>query len=149
MRLVLMETLDALKATLSESSSEKLLRVLTETWIRQGTTGTSAGQPIAAVIIIRLRPDYSVKNAHFQASGGQKLAEELLKDSPSGVDVYGLKARKRILHYDEHDVPQATLELDAGNRDITPPALQNPKYAELKKHVLGKGLPPTTKLTGD
>ena len=149
MRLALMDTLTALKATLAASSSEKLLRVLTETWIRQGTTGTSAGQPIAAVIIIRLNPDYSVKNAHLQASGGQKLAEELLKESPSGVDVYGLKARKRILHYDEHDVPQATLELDAANKDVTAPALQTPKYTELKKRVLGRGLPPTTTITGD
>ena len=65
------------------------------------------------------------------------------------MDVFGLKARKRILHYDEHDVPQATLELDAANKDVTAPALQTPKYTELKKRVLGRGLPPTTTITGD
>jgi hypothetical protein len=149
MRLVLMDTLDALDKSLADATPEKLMRVLSEAWIRQGTTGKLAGQPIAAVVIIRLNPNLSVKNAHIQASGGQKLAEQLLKDSPDGVDVFGLNARRRILHYGDNDWPQATLELDENNKDLTAPADQTPKYTALKKHVLSKGLPPTKKITGD
>jgi hypothetical protein len=148
-RLVLMDTLEALDTTLADSTPENLVRVLSEAWIRQGTTGKLAGQSIPAVVLIRLNPDLSVKNAHIQAKGGQKLAEQLLKDSPDGVDVFGLKTRRRILHYGENDWPQATLELDANNRDVTAPADQSPKYTALKKHVLSKGLPPTKKITGD
>jgi hypothetical protein len=149
MRLGLMDTLEAVTKVLGDSTPEKLTRVLTEAWIRQGTVGKIAGQLIQAVVIIRLYPNLSVNNAHIMASGGQKLAEQLLRDSPGGVDVFGLKTRKRILHYDEHDVPQATLELDANNRDLTAPADKNAKYEALKKYVMTRGLPPTKKLTGD
>ena len=149
MRMALMDLLEAVETTLGQSTPERLRRMLSEAWIRQGTVGRIAGQDIPAVVIIRLNPNYSVKNAHIMASGGQKLAEQLLKDFPEGVDVFGLKTRKRILHYNEEDNPQATLELDAGNRDLTAAADKNGKYEALKKYVMSKGLPTTKKLTGD
>ena len=149
MRLALMDTLEAIDKSLSDATPEKLLRVLTEAWIRQGTVGKLAGQPIAAVVIIRLNPNMTVKNAHIMASGGQKLAEQLLKDSPQGVDVFGLMARRRILHYGDNNWPQATLELDENNRDLTAPADRNGKYDALKKHVFSKGLAATRNISGD
>lgn len=149
MRMALMELLDAIDKSLAEATREKLLRVLSEAWIRQGTTGKIAGQPIPAVVIIKLNPNLSMKEAHIQASGGQKLAEQLLRDSPEGVDVFGLKAQRRILHYGDNNWPQATLELDANNRDLTAMADRNGKYEALKKYVMSKGLPPTKKITGD
>ena len=107
------------------------------------------GARFQAVVIIRLNPDYSVKNAHIQGSGGQKLAEELLKEFPDGVDVFGLKAPRRIAHYADNGWPQASLTLDANNRDLSTGSFAEGDTAGLFKYVMSKGLPSTKNLTGD
>ncbi len=149
MRMALFDTLEAVGKVLADSSSEKLLRVLTEAWVQQSTVRGGMGTRFQAVIIIRLNPDYSMKNAHIQGSGGQKLAEELLKEFPDGVDVFGMKTPRRIVHYADNGWPQTTLELDANNRDLSKGAPIEGHTGSLYKYVMSHRLPPTKKLTGD
>ena len=149
MRLNLMDTLEAVNRVFAQSAPESLMKVLSEGWISQGTTYAGMGHRVPAVIIIRLEPDHSLRNAHIEGSGGQKLAEELLKESPGGVDVFGFKTRRRIVHYAENGWPQTILELDANNRDLSKGAMAEGDTAALYKYVMSHGLPTTTKFTGD
>ena len=149
MRVALVDTLAAVEKVLGDSSSEKLLRVLTEAWVQQSTVRGGMGIRFQAMVIIRLNPDRSMRNAHIQGSGGQKLAEELLKEFPDGVDVFGMKTPRRIVHYADNGWPQTSLELDANNRDLSKGSIAEGDTGGLYKYVMSKGLPPTKILTGD
>jgi len=149
MRMNLMDMLDAVNKVYADSTAEKLMKVLSEGWIAQGTTYAGMGQRVPAVIIIRLNPDRSLRNAHIEGSGGQKLAEELLKEFPEGVDVFGFNTRRRVVHYADNGWPQTTLELDANNRDLSRGALIEGDTGGLYKYVMSHRLPPTKELTGD
>ena len=149
MRVNLMDMLDAVNKVFAESTTERLMKVLSEGWIAQGTTYAGMGIRVPAVIIIRLNPDRSLKDAHLEGSGGQKLAEELLKEFPEGVDVFGFKTRRRIVHYADNGWPQVILELDANNRDLSTGAIAEGDTSGLYKYVMSHRLPPTKKLTGD
>ena len=150
MRIVLLDTFDSIDRILSVSNEEALFRVLSEEWIRHATVYAGMGMSVKGVVIIRLNPDYSVKNAHIQGTGGQKLAEQLLKDSESGsVDVFRLKAQRRILLLAANGWPSVILNLDENNGDLSTGAFAEGDTDSLRKYVMSKGLPPTTKLTGD
>lgn len=150
MRMALMDTLENVDKALSVSNSETLFRVLSEEWIRNAKVRGGMGTRFPAVVVIRLNPNYTVKDAHIQGSGGQKLAEQLLKDAgPQGVDVFRLQAPRRILLMAENGWPSAILSLDANNRDISTGSIAEGDTESLKKYVMSKGLPPTKKLTGD
>ena len=150
MRSVLLDTLDGVDKILGASTEEALFRVLSEEWIANATVYAGMGISVKGVVVIRLNPDYSVKNAHIQGSGGQKLAEQLLKDSESGaVDVFGLKAQRRILLLADNGWPSVILTLDENNADLSTGSYAEGDTSSLRKYVMSKGLPPTTKLTGD
>jgi hypothetical protein len=87
MRMALLDTLESVQKAQNDATPENLFRVLSEEWVRHATVRGGMGVRFKAVVIIRLNPNYSVKDAHVQGSGGQKLAEELLKEFPDGVDV--------------------------------------------------------------
>lgn len=149
MRMELMDTLEKVDKVLSRSTSETLFRVLSEEWTRHQTVAGGMGTRFPAVVIIRLNPNYTVKNAHIQGAGGQKLAEQMLKDSPGGVDVFHLKAPRRIMLYADNGWPSAILSLDADNRDISTGSIAEGDTDSLKKYVMTKGLQTTTHITGD
>lgn len=149
MRMVLMDTLQRVDKVLSASTPELLFKVLSEEWIRHATVRGGMGMRFQAVVVIRLNPNYTIMDAHIQGSGGQKLAEQLLKDSPDGVDVFRLQAPRRILLMADNGWPSIILSLDADNRDLSTGSYAEGDTDSLKKHVLSKGLPPTTKLAGD
>ncbi len=149
MRMALLDTLTAVEATLAASNSQALFRVLSEEWVRSGKVSGGMGVKFAATVVIRLNPNYSILDAHIRGTGGQKLAEQLLKDSPDGVDVFGLKAPRTILLMADNGWPAITLSLDANNRDISTGSFGEGDTDSLKRYVLSKGLPPTKKLTGD
>jgi hypothetical protein len=107
------------------------------------------GNRFQAVVVIRLNPNYTILDAHIQGAGGQKLAEQLLKDSPGGVDVFRLQAPRRILLMADNGWPSAILSLDANNRDTSTGSIAEGDTGSLKKYVMSKGLPLTTKLAGD
>ena len=149
MRMALMDTLDRVDAVLKVSTTQALFRVLSEEWVRNNQVSVGMGVKVPAVVIIRLDTSYRVMDAHIQGSGGQKLAEQLLKDSPDGVELLGLKAPKRILLMADNGWPSVTLSLDANNRDISTGSFGEGNTDALFKVVMSKGIPATKKLTGD
>ena len=149
MRIVLLDTLDSVTRVLSVSTSESLFRTLSEEWVRHATVAGGMGTRFQAVVVIRLNANYTILDAHIQGAGGQKLAEQLLKDSPDGVDVFRLQAPRRILLMAENGWPSAILSLDANNRDTSTGSIAEGNTDALKKYVMSKGLPVTKKLAGD
>jgi hypothetical protein len=147
---VLLGTLDNVDKILGTSTEEALFRVLSEEWIANATVYAGMGISVKGVVVIRLNPDYSVKDSHIQGSGGQKLAEQLLKDSENGtVDVFRLKAQRRILLLADNGWPSVILTLDENNGDLSTGSYAEGDTRSLRNYVMSKGLPATSKLTGD
>ncbi len=149
MRMALLDTLSAVDAALARSNSEALFRVLSEEWVRSAKVSVGMGVKVSATVVIRLNQSYGIIDAHIRGSGGQKLAEQLLKDSPDGVDVFGLKAPRTILLMADNGWPEITLSLDANNHDTSTGSFGEGDTDKLKRYVLSKGLPTTKKLDGD
>jgi hypothetical protein len=149
MRMALMDALDSVDEVLQRSTSQALFRELTEEWVRSGTVSGGMGTQFPATVIIRLNPDYSLMDAHIQGSGGQKLAEQLVKDFPEGVDLMTLKAPREIKLMAENGWPSAILDLDANNRDTSSGAYIAGDSSGLYRHIMSKGLPKAKKMTGD
>ena len=149
MRMELMDMLDGVQKVRAGATPEALFKVLSEEWVRNATVPIGMGQRTKATVVIRLNPNYSVKDAHIQGSGGQKLAEELLKEFPDGVDVFGMQAPRRILLMAANGWPSITLSLDENNRDISTGSFGEGDTDSLYKYVMGHKLPPTKNLDGD
>jgi hypothetical protein len=149
LRLNLVEGLERLDARLKTSRPEDLFLMLSQEWIRAQKTTGAWGTKYQAVVIIRLNPDYSVKNGHIEGAGGQKLAEQLLKDSPGGVDLLRMPVPRRIVHYAKNGWPQAILNLDASGRNINVGAYAEGDAGTLERYIRTRGLPPVKTITGD
>ncbi|WP_372771990.1 DUF4157 domain-containing protein [Mangrovibacterium sp.] len=148
MRMYLVELRDQLNVQLSVSTPEILFRTLSEEWIRQSQIRGSLGIKYRAVVIIRTKKDYSVMNAEIQGTGGQKIAEQLLKDSPGGVDVFSLRVPRRIIVYADNGWPSAILNLDENNQNTNVGSYAEGNAGAVERYVKTNGLPPTTKLSG-
>ena len=148
MRLHLVETLTQLNNRLKISTPKNLFRMLSEKWIRLATIGRLRNK-LPAVVLIRLKKDYSIINAHIQGAGGEKIAKQLLEDSPNGVDVFNLKVRRTIILEADNGWQIGVLKLDANNRNLNKGARVEGKWWEVERFVMTNGLPPTKKLTGD
>ncbi len=149
MRMGLMDTLAAVDSLRKASSSEALFRVLSEEWIRHAQFKGGMGVKFDAMVMIRLDPGYKIMDARIKGTGGQKLAEQLLKESPDGVDVLGLKTKRVISLMAENGWPKAQLTLDANGRDISTGSIAEGQSDALYKYIMSKGLPKTKALTGD
>lgn len=149
MHTALLETADSVQRVLSVVTDKQIFKVLSENWIRSRTVAGGMGTRFPAVVVIRLKPDYSVLDAHVQGSGGQKLAEQLLKDSPDGVDVFALKTTRRILLLADNGWPKIILTLDEGNKDISTGSFAEGDTGSLRRYVLAKGSLKTKNIKGD
>lgn len=149
MRMHLVETIEHLNNRLKISTPEDLFRALSEQWIRLATIRGGMGIRFPAFVIIRLKKDYSIINAEIQGAGGQKIAEQLLKDSPNGVDVFSLKVKRRIVVYADNGWPSASLSLDANNKNINTGSFAEGRWRAVERFVMTNGLPPTKNLKGD
>lgn len=150
MRIVLQDTLDSVDRRLSMSDEATLFRVLSEQWIKHATVYAGMGLRVQGVVVIRLNPDYTILDSHIQGTGGQKIAEQLVKDSDDGtVDVFGLKAKRRVLLMAKNGWPKVILNLDENNGDLSTGAMAEGDTTSLRTYLLKKGLPRTSKLTGD
>ncbi len=115
MRMVLSDAYTDLQGRVQFSTPESIFRVLTEEWIR-GSTVKQGWATKEASVVIRMNRDLSVKDAHIQGTGGQKIAEQLVKDAPDGVDFYSLEVKKEIEYYGFDDTyPSAYVHLDSEN----------------------------------
>jgi len=102
MRMVLSDAYAEVQARAQFSTPENIFRLLTEEWIRGNTVKEGWGTKEASVVI-RMNKDFSIKDAHIQGTGGQKIAEQLAKDAESehagGVNFYQMEIRKEIEYY--------------------------------------------------
>ena len=149
MRMELMDTLDQVDARLKGATPEALFRTLSEEWVRHGTVVGGMGVKFQAVVVIRIDPGYQVMDAHIQGAGGQKLAEQMLKDNPDGVDVWGLKTQRVVKMMEKNGWWSAIVTVDANNADKSTGSIIEGKTGEVYKVLMSKGLPKTKKLTGD
>jgi hypothetical protein len=141
LRMQLFESFVAAQSKLSSASREAFFRLLAEKWLQ------SQGEK--AFIVIRVRADYSVKEAEIHGDGGQKIAEQLLKDSPGGVDVFGLRVERRILYFGQGGSWwSAMVRLDARGKLINTGALIEGDYGTVYRRLKAQGLGTTTKLSG-
>ncbi|HEX5547342.1 MAG TPA: hypothetical protein VFX24_08030, partial [Ktedonobacterales bacterium] len=106
MRMVLSDAYAEVQARAQFSTPENIFRLLTEEWIRGNTVKEGWGTKQASVVI-RMNKDFSIKDAHIQGTGGQKIAEQLAKDAESehagGVNFYQMEIRKEIEYYGNDD----------------------------------------------
>jgi|GEM_PF-1801608 hypothetical protein len=106
MRMVLSDAYAEVQARAQFSTPENIFRLLTEEWIRGNTVKEGWGTKEASVVI-RMNKDFSIKDAHIQGTGGQKIAEQLAKDAESehagGVNFYQMEIRKEIEYYGNDD----------------------------------------------
>lgn len=116
MRSVLGDAYAEMQGRAQFSTPENIFRVLTEEWIR-GTTVREGWATKQAKIVIRMNKDFSIKDAHIQGTGGQKIAEQLVKDAGEhGVDIYSMEVRKEIQFFGyDSDYPSAYVHLDENN----------------------------------
>ena len=149
MRLWLVEHFQSVKRRLTETNVSALFTRLSEQWIRASTIPIGMGERTNARVIIRLEQDFAVRNGHIQGAGGQKLAEQLLKKSPGGVDLYRLAVPRNIIRYAESGWPQDILRLDENGRQVNKNAYADGNPKRVADWIAKNGMPPIKKVSGD
>jgi hypothetical protein len=136
---------------LQSTSQEGLFQVLSEAWIG-ASRDTSGAIAVPASIVIRLYGrGLRVMDATIHGPGGQKIAEQLLKDSPDGVDVINMRVPRYIKWFrtPQDLMPSAMFGMDVDNNI----ALEG-NYAEgspwpVYNAIMREGVETTKNLTGD
>ena len=156
MRANLVDLYASLSAQVSASTTDQLFRMLSEEWIRTAEHRDVFGNESAAYMEIFVNHDFTIKQVHIRASGGQKIAEELIKDAAqvgqSGVDVFHLAVPKIVtIKMVEGDYP-VWLNLDPMNRDLTSHKAYPQKDSDAAaayQALMTHGLPLTKEIDGD
>ena len=148
LRLELENTLEALDYQLTLSAPESVYRLLTEQWLRDSQVDISQVGWRDSYIFIRLEADFGVRDAHIFGTGGQKLAEQLLKEPPGGVDVYSMKV-PRFFHYFKEGARGASAVLKLDENGSVDKKDSDGNYGMVHEHLKRSGLAPTKKLTGE
>jgi hypothetical protein len=133
------------------TNQESLYRSLSEAWIA-GSTTTAISTKVPAFIVIRVvGRDLKVVSAEIKGPGGQKIAEQLLKDSPDGVDLISMAVPRNILWFrsPEDMYFSAVVKLDADSNLINEGSYIEGNYMPLYTRIMGEGLEPAKKVTGD
>ena len=156
MRLQLVDLFEDVERRLNATEFSALFRLLSEEWIGGSRMPEAFGETSAARIIIDIEEDFSVRSAHVQGAGGQKIAEQLLKNasrpgqSAAGVDVFAMKVPRTIRRFtDGGSLPSAIVKLDAANRLENDGALAEGDYEPVHRRLMQTGLGPAAKVTGD
>jgi hypothetical protein len=149
LRMKLVELFQSVEQRLNASDSSTLFTRLSEQWINASTVYAGMGQYVNAVVIIRLEEDYSLRNGHIQGGGGQKLAEQLLKNSPDGVDLWGLAVPRRVIRYAANGWPKDILQVDKNGRRQDTGAYAEGQPGRVWDWIQRNGIPKVKKVTGD
>lgn len=137
----------------NQTTPEAVYRLLSEHWIndssvRLGNKWDGYTSIKNAFVFMRLEADYTVRDAAIRATGGQKIAEQLIKDSPGGIDPYSMKVPRLVHYFKEGDRGASTvLQVDANGKIDQYNSAGS--YTTLHKKLQNDGLKPTTKLTGE
>ena len=150
MRMNMIDLAEKLKFHLEISTSENLFRKLSEEWIRQTTIPSRDAWGTAAYVQIRIEEDFSIRDAKIKGPGGQKIAEQMLEDSPEGVDVFNLKVRRIILYYKggNKEYSSAIVKLDENGNLVNEGGFAQGNYDLIYRILIHRGLPPTKNLSG-
>lgn len=143
MRMQLMEMWEAVYAEEQRSSPQIWFKMLSDQWLLSSTAGH-----VPAWVGIQVEADFSVRDAVIHGPGGQKIAEQLLKDSPDGVDVYHMPVPREIHYYKDPKGYPMTIRLDANGRLINNGTMLEGD-STLVKAIETHGLKPTKKVSGD
>ena len=130
----------------------QIFQLIAEQWIRSTKTNAE-GLDRPAFVIIRLEPDWTVRDAEILAPGGQKLAEQLLKNGPdAGIKPAEWAVPRRILFFKNKgdDWPHGWIKLDS-NGEWTQDgnlAENSEDGAPIHRRMQREPLPPVKKVTG-
>ena len=115
-------------------------------WVQSGTS------PAPAWVTISINKDYTVRNVELFCYGGQKIAEQLLKNSGgAGVSPHAWPVPRRLLYFvDSGSWPNAVVLLTADGRwEVQGSIAENsPVGSVVLAHIRQNGLGATTKVKG-
>jgi hypothetical protein len=149
MRMWLVEKFQSVEQRLAASDTSTLYTRLSEEWIKASTIPIGMGQRTAARVIIRLEEDFSVRDGHIQGAGGQKLAEQLLKNSPDGIDPYRMAVPRTTIRYADNGWPKDILRLDEHGRRDDQGSYAEGSPTRVYEWIRRNGLPKIKKVSGD
>jgi hypothetical protein len=149
LRMKLVDLFESVERRLNASDTSTLFNRLSEQWINASTVYAGMGQYVNAVVIIRLEEDYSLRNGHIQGGGGQKLAEQLLKNSPDGVDLWGLAVPRRVIRYAANGWPKDILQVDKNGKRQDTGAYAEGQPGRVWDWIQRNGIPKIKKVSGD
>ena len=145
MRLALVEYFEDVDRRLQAADTDTFFRVLSEEWLQSATVKDEYGTD--AYIAIHVEEDFSIRSAEIKGTGADKLAEQLLRDSPDGVDVFGLQIPRRVLCYRRGEsYPYAMVKLDENNNLTNDGSFAEGNYRPIYEWLMQNGLPKTTNL---
>ena len=148
MRAALLELHANAEARLSWATPQRLFLELSEEWINASTNSIAAGHKVASQVIIRLEPDLTVRDGTIQGDNGQKIAEQLKKNSPDGVDLYSMEVPRKIIQYASNGWPKHVVLLDAQGR-LGKKSMMEGDWEGLWRHLQANRLPKVQKVNGD
>jgi hypothetical protein len=147
MRMGLVETYQGLVSQEQASTPQALFTVLTEQWL---LASTAQSRYVPAWVGILVEEDLTILKAQIHGPGGQKIAEELIKESPEGVDVYNMQVPRQIAYYKKGKDYPTFLRLDANGRLVNQGiAIEGEDYMEVYRKIQAQGLKPTKNVEGD
>jgi hypothetical protein len=145
MRMYLVEYFEDTERRLKAANTDDFFRVLSEEWMQAATVSDEYGTD--AYIVIHLEEDFSIRSAEMKGTGADKLAEQLLRDSPGGVDVFAMKVPRRVLCYRQGEsYPYAMVKLDENNNLTNDGSFAEGNYMPIYEWLMQHGLPTTTNI---
>jgi hypothetical protein len=149
MQMILMDLFVDARARLAQSSQTEMYKMLAEEWIQSTEFKPSGGYKNPSRIVIEVEADYTIRNARIFAPGGQKMAEQLVKDSPSGVDVFGFAVPRTVLYFNGGSGPEAAIRLDENDKPKMTEAPLEGNWKPIYERLIRDGLRPTKAVTGE
>jgi len=135
-----------------------VFQLICQEWIRNTMYSKSAGwvsggtSPAPAWVAISVNKDYSVRGVELSCQGGQKIAEQLLKNAgTAGLRPHAWPVPRRILYFaDSSSWPNAFINLNADGRWVQQGSIaENSSVGSVVlAHIRQSGLDATTKVTG-
>ena len=151
MRKDLVALFEDVDARFKATTQESLYRSLSEAWIAGSTTTVISSKRPAYITIRVVGRDLKVVDAQIHGPGGQKIAEQLLKDSPDGVDLINMSVPRVIAWYQRPSdmYSSAVVKLDADSKLVNEGSYIEGNYWPLYTRIMNDGLEGAKKVTGD
>jgi hypothetical protein len=133
-----------------------VFQLISQEWIRNTmykqpagwVTPSTAAAP--AFVVISVNKDYSVRGVELHCQGGQKIAEQLLKNAGgTGLRPYAWPVPRRFLYFvDSGSWPSALINLTSDGRWVQQGSIDERAGSVVLEHIRKNGLEETTKVKG-